>query len=139
MKPEHIDMIKNQLDEIENLFNLNCENPKFKKWHKKTEMILEEILGKNDDKIKEFKDIDFFAMINMMPGEVFPTQMDIDAYGQDLEEAKLILETIIERYEMFEKDKQLMNCFIKKIKQWKDFPVNRNKSGNWTVEFSFNF
>lgn len=37
------------------------------------------------------------------------------------------------------KDKQLLNCFLKKIKKWRDFPENRNKSGNWTVEFSSNF
>ena len=38
-----------------------------------------------------------------------------------------------------DKDKQLLSCFLKKIKNWRDFPENGNKSGNWTVEFSFNF
>ena len=36
-------------------------------------------------------------------------------------------------------DRGLVGCLVNRMLQWRDFPEQSSKAGNWTVEFSFDF
>lgn len=36
-------------------------------------------------------------------------------------------------------DRGLVGCLVNRMLQWRDFPEQSTKAGNWTVEFSFDF
>ena len=37
------------------------------------------------------------------------------------------------------KDRGLIGCLVNRMLQWRDFPEQSSKAGNWIVEFSFDF
>lgn len=106
MKEEHVDLVKHQISQIDDLLDLHDQDMKFQKWCQKTSMILEEIIGAKDPKIDKFKHINYMEMRTRTAWEPRPSPGDIVAYKKGLEKARLLLEDIVERYELFEKSKQ---------------------------------
>lgn len=116
MKPECIDLIKTQINEIETLIDLNHENEKFKDWKAKTLMILEECLGERHKDTVEFVNIRFFELTMKMFGEPDVSKADLIAYRKDLDRAKRLLNTILERHSLFSKEKKLIKLDDETIK-----------------------
>ncbi len=101
LKSKEIQLIKKQLEEVEEIKTLNILNEKFKKWKRKTKMILERVLGESSKSYKDFSRLSFWSSRMRMPGSVFPSRSDIKRYEHDLQEAKIILESTLEENELF--------------------------------------
>ncbi len=106
LKPQGIQFIKQQIKEIEEIKDLNITEEKFKKWQRKTEMILEKTLSTESKAYKDFNRLSFWATRIRMSGSVFPARIDAERYQKDIQEAKIILENILEENDLFggEKD-----------------------------------
>jgi len=106
MKEEHIELIRQQISQIDGLLELHDEDMKFQKWYQRTSMILEETPGAKHEEVEDFKDITYTEMRVRMVGEPRPSEEDLVAYRKGLQRARLLLEGIVDRYELFEKPKQ---------------------------------
>jgi len=101
LKSKEIKLIKQKINEIEEVKNLNFTEEKFKKWQSKTRMILGRTLGTDSEAYQDFKRLSFWATRMRMQGDIFPSPLDMERYQYDIQEAKIILENVLEENKLF--------------------------------------
>lgn len=125
---EDNNLIQSQIDEIENLKGLNHKDPKFREWHRRTELYLKKLYGEQSDAYKDFSFLNFVELRIKYQNEPEVGPGDLQAYEENLEEARIILQSAIEEKKLFTKDdlkndnkirRQILQTIYEK---WKDNP-----------------
>lgn len=98
-KEEAIQKLQGSVDKIDSLKNEynTTESPKFKKWKRKTEIALIHIFSENSKHIMELKNIDYY------PSKLgsWKDNERITVFQNDLENAKVLLNSMIEEIEEY--------------------------------------
>lgn len=93
---DYIKSIKELLDEIDILVNLNSNDTKFKDFKIKVEKILKELArNRISDEYFDFKKKVFSETRFRTVREPFPTAKDLQAYKKGLEETKYLLSRVL--------------------------------------------
>lgn len=92
-KSQAIEKIQRQLAEIDSLLRMRRGSPEFKRWHRNTEIAIENVFGHDTRHIKDFTSLRYSlsAFTNLTPDSTFQ-----DAYRRGLENAQQVLRSMIE-------------------------------------------
>jgi hypothetical protein len=93
-KQSAIEKIRQQQDQIDKLKTRSVSSPKFKKWKRDTEVIIENIFGDSGRHLADFSNISYVSMS-------FSASAERKRYLQGLEEARAILDSFIEEINSF--------------------------------------
>lgn len=91
--PGGMDLLVRQRDRIQSLKQLHHGNPEYSAWLAQTERVIEEVFGRNSREFDQFHGIFFgpYFISTSTPDSIY--QKD---YEEDLEKARLLLNTFIE-------------------------------------------
>lgn len=94
-KENAIKKLEDLIGKIEGMRQKDSDSPEFKKWQRNTRVALSNIFGRESEQIEEFNEINFYVLsISMM--EETPSWEINEAFNRGLEEAKAILESMIQ-------------------------------------------
>lgn len=94
-------LLQKQIDEIERLKKLKRFSPEFKAWERKTKSLLSKIFGEKSSQVEDFAGISYMSQI-ITPGT--PDRVYQEDYIEGLEDAKAILNSMIEELTEFDLD-----------------------------------
>jgi predicted nucleotide-binding protein len=101
-KDEAVEKLKRQQSLVEELKGENNESPKFHKWQRDTEVALRKIFGDRHDGRLRFINIPYYRAPSFV--EMRRGVSHTDQYGKGMEEAKSLLQSLIEEIEEYGED-----------------------------------
>lgn len=114
-KNKAIAKLQQQINEIEELKNKPNFSPEYKKWHRDTEVAIENIFGQGTRHVKDFSKVQFSLMVstNYTPDSAFR-----EAFLEGLDHARAVLLSLLGEIEEF----------------WDDIPIPAPKNSLLAIE-----
>ncbi|NWG01991.1 MAG: hypothetical protein HXY44_03920 [Syntrophaceae bacterium] len=88
-----IDLIRDQLNKLEDMIGLHADHEQFKRWHSETKIILEKAFGSKSARYQNFIALRFREMSGTPFASVEIDKINAARYKKDLENVKTILQS----------------------------------------------